>query len=240
MINISSESLLTQSLTSSEPSSIAVTETEVAFWEEYSLFTNTGFALILFALVLYGKNQTKKMAKAIRSEKHKNQGLQQRLQTVLQDKHKLETNPDLIHSRDWNLDYLRIRMQEDEFRQTTMAKVKIEIEKIFKKYVYNNSYKIDNRKPKIDANFEILRETDISGKPAKRVLFRVKIVALQLPIQATARSIEEILNSIESSFYPTSDPTWQPEIQGKPVFLTWDRQTKPTPLLILESYDDVK
>lgn len=88
----------------------------------------TGILLLgIIGLGVYGKTKFEKHAKSMRLEKYKNKELQKKLKLALQTIKKMETNPDLVHSREFNLDYLRMRMDEEEFHYSIITQVKIKM-----------------------------------------------------------------------------------------------------------------
>jgi hypothetical protein len=92
---------------------------------------------------------------------------------------------------------------------------------------------------KIDETFDVTYETDVQGKPTRRVLFRIRIKLTKLPMQSTSTTIEQIVECIEKFLSPTQiGDNWQPTIQGYIVSMNWNQQAKPTPLLLLEQHSE--
>ncbi|NEQ96933.1 MAG: hypothetical protein F6K30_09445, partial [Cyanothece sp. SIO2G6] len=120
------------------PNSIAVIETPVAqvpaptqssgsqsaqLWMAVS-----GVLLVALAgLAIFTKLTIKKLEKARRFEEFKNRELKKKLQLSLQTITKMERNPDLIHSREFNLDYLRLRMEDKQFHFSIMNQIKVKV-----------------------------------------------------------------------------------------------------------------
>ncbi|HEY9738613.1 MAG TPA: hypothetical protein V6D06_20110, partial [Trichocoleus sp.] len=71
--------------------------------------------VLLLGLGIYSHFQTARIMKRLKFEEYKNQELQKKVQRALKTITKMEKNPDLIHSREFNLDYLRMRMEEELF-----------------------------------------------------------------------------------------------------------------------------
>jgi hypothetical protein len=78
-------------------------------------------------------------------------------------------------------------------------------------------------------------ETESGGKRHMRVLFRIQIILMKLPTQATSATISQIIDCIETFLSPDDEhETWQPTIQGRIVIIRWDQKAKPTPLLVVQ------
>ncbi|MEO0407923.1 MAG: hypothetical protein AAF289_11280, partial [Cyanobacteria bacterium P01_A01_bin.135] len=78
-----------------------------------------------FGIALLRQQQRfRALEKQHRFEKFRNQEFKKRLQLALNTIRKMEGNPDLIHSREFNLDYLRMRMAEASFHNTIVNQVK--------------------------------------------------------------------------------------------------------------------
>jgi hypothetical protein len=87
----------------------------------------------------------------------------------------------------------------------------------------------------VDETFDVMYETESGGKRSMRVLFRIQIVLMKLPTQATSATISQIIDCIETFLNPKDEhESWQPTIQGRIVFIRWDQKAKPTPLLVLQ------
>jgi len=91
----------------------------------------------------------------------------------------------------------------------------------------------------IDETFDIEYETGVAPKIVKRVLFRVQIRLIKLPIQATSTTVSQIIDCIETYLSSReNNDTWQPTIHGRIVYMHWDQKAKPTPLLVLEQLNE--
>lgn len=205
--------------------------------------------LLLLALVglgLYTKLQTTKLQKQKRFEEYKNRELQNKLKLALNTISKMEKNPDLIHSREFNLDYLRMRMEEAQFNFAIVNQIKIKVkEKITvalrPTQAEQGALGIASAAGRlIDEIFDV--EYDPSGQPTggnKRVLFRIQIKLTKLPTQPTSVTINQIIECMEKFMSQgTEGDNWQPTIQGRIAYMHWDQKAKPTPLLVLEQTND--
>ncbi|MEB3337971.1 MAG: hypothetical protein VKJ46_10940, partial [Leptolyngbyaceae bacterium] len=72
-----------------------------------------GLFILLIVLAIKSHLIVKELERTIRIEKLKNKEIHKRLKLAAESITKMEKNPDLIHSRDFNLDYLRLRMAEE-------------------------------------------------------------------------------------------------------------------------------
>jgi len=151
----------------------------------------------------------------------------------------METNPDLVHSREFNLDYLRLRMDEEVFHFAIVNQIKIKVKDLISVALRPGSAPvavgIAATGRQVDETFDVVYDTESEGKRVKRVLFRIQIKLMKLPTQSTSATISQIIDCIETFLSPSEDhETWQPTIQGRIVTIRWDQKAKPTPLLVLE------
>lgn len=198
-------------------------------------------AIALVGVGIYGKLQWDKLQKQLRLEAFRTRELKKRLDTAMTVVKKLETNPDLVHSREFNLDYLRMRMEEETFHFSILNQIKMKI-KMLVSLALRPTQKTagavqqgnagNNRK--VDHTFDVEYDTNDGGKRKKRVLFRIQISLMKLPTQPTSKTIEEIIKCLEH--YLSSDDMedrWQPTLQGRIATIRWDQKAKPTPLLVM-------
>ncbi|MGI8500649.1 MAG: hypothetical protein ACR2LR_05855, partial [Hassallia sp.] len=207
--------------------------------------TSGVLTLTVIGLIVYGKLQMKKLEKKIKFEKFRARELEKKFKLALETITKMETNPDLINSRDFNLDYLRMRMAEEVFHFAIVNQVKIKVKDQISQALRPNQAQqgvvgiANSSGRQVDHVFDVEYETNIEGVPAKRVLFRVQIRLMKLPTQATSASISQIIDCIETYLSPAEDQdTWQPTIQGRIAYMHWDQKAKPTPLLVLEQSNE--
>lgn len=209
------------------------------------LATSGGLLLAVIGLVVYGRLQMKQMDKKLKFEKFRAKELEKKFKLALETIRKMETNPDLVNSRDFNLDYLRMRMSEEVFHFAILNQVKIRIkDKISQALRPNQSQQgtvgiANTTGRQVDEIFDVEYETGNPPNTAKRVLFRIQIRLMKLPTQATSTTISQIIDCIETYLSPMDDEdTWQPTIQGRIAHMHWDQKAKPTPLLVLEQSND--
>jgi len=199
-------------------------------------------ALIVFSVVTNKK--IKKLKKEKRFEEFKNRELQKKLKLSLQTITKMERNPDLIHSREFNLDYLRMRMEEEKFHFSIVNQIKVRVkEKVSLALRSSQSSQgvvgVASAGRKIDEVFDV--EYDLSERVGGKrgVLFRVQIRLTKLPTQPTSVTIQQIVKCLEAYMSPTTNhDTWQPTVQGRIASIRWDQKAKPTPLLVLEQSNE--
>jgi hypothetical protein len=195
--------------------------------------------LLLIALGVYAKLTSDKLAKQIKFETFKNRELQKKLKFAAETIGKMERNPDLIHSREFNLDYLRMRMDEEVFHFAILNQIKIKVkEKITvalrPTQANQGEIGIASTGRHIDEIFDVEYEPGDLPKGTKRVLFRIQIKIFKLPTQPTSITINQIIDCIETYLSPESEEAWQPTIQGRIANMHWDQKAKPTPLLVLQ------
>lgn len=209
------------------------------------LIGNLSMILIALAMIVYTQSELNKLRKSLKFEEIKSQDLKRRLKLALVTIKKMETNPDLVHSREFNLDYLRMRMGEGMFHSLIINRLKIKITQLITVALRpntskNNTVGILAGGRKIDQVFDVTYEIqNHEGEWKTRVLFRVQVKLSKLPTQSTSSTINQILDCIERYLSPeVIRQDWQPAIQGNVVNLDWDQEAKPTPLLVLEQFEE--
>jgi len=198
--------------------------------------------LLLTALVVMAiafNKKLKALQKEKRFEEFKNRELKKKLKLSLQTITKMERNPDLIYSREFNLDYLRMRMEEDQFHFAIMNQIKIKVkEKVSLALRSSQSSPgivgVASTGRKIDEIFDVEHQLSERVNSKRGVLFRIQFKLTKLPSQATTAIVRDIVNELEAYMSPSTDhDTWQPTIQGRIATISWDQKAKPTPLLVL-------
>ena len=237
--NIFIESALAQAPVK-PPASSATTQSSNSSGQVW-MFVSIALVLSLIGLVVYGKLQLDDMAKKLKFEQFKTSDLQKKLKLALNTIRKMETNPDLVHSREFNLDYLRMRMDEEVFHFAVVNQIKIKVKQLISVALrppqgHQSVIGIASSTGRqVDETFDVMYETESGGKRTMRVLFRIQIVLMKLPTQATSATISQIIDCIETFLNPKEEQeTWQPTIQGRIVAIRWDQKAKPTPLLVLQ------
>lgn len=204
------------------------------------MYTSAGLGLALVLLGVTSALQYQKLTKKLRFEKVKNTELHKRIEMAAVTISKMEKNPDLIHSRDFNLDYLRMRMAEEKFRFAIVNQSKIKIKQqismaLRPTQAQDGDLGIPSTGRQIDQIFDVEYEPADMPKGTKRVLFRIEIKMVKLPTQPTSQTIAQIIDCIESFLSPGQEnDSWQPTIQGRLANMRWDQNAKPTPRLVLE------
>ncbi|PMB10367.1 hypothetical protein CEN49_04195 [Fischerella thermalis CCMEE 5273] len=204
-----------------------------------------GLALVVIALIVYGKIQMNQLQKKLKFEKFRTQELDKKFKLALDTIRKMETNPDLINSREFNLDYLRMRMSEEVFHFAILNQIKIKVkDKISQALRPNQAQQgvvgiASSTGRQVDEIFDVEYETGTPPNITKRVLFRIQIRLMKLPTQATSATISQIIDCIENYLGPADEEdNWQPTIQGRVAYMHWDQKAKPTPLLVLEQSNE--
>ena len=189
-----------------------------------------------------GKVQWDKLQKQVRMEAFRSRELKKRLDTALKLVQRMERNPDLVHSREFNLDYLRMRMEEQTFHFAIVNQIKMKIKMLVSLALRPTQKQAGSLQQgnagttrKVDHTFDVEYETNDGTKRRKRVLFRVQISLMKLPTQPTSKTIEEIIKCLEHYLSCSDDDEdrWQPTLQGRLATISWDQKAKPTPLLVM-------
>lgn len=209
------------------------------------MFASLGLLLAVAGLAVYGKMQITKLNKKVKFEEFRSRELQKKLKLALDTIRKMETNPDLVHSREFNLDYLRLRMDEEMFNSAIVNQIKIKVKELITIALRPTQSEqgavgiATTSGRQVDETFDVTHETGEGANRSKRVLFRIQIKLMRLPTQPTTATINEIIACMEKYVGPIDEnDTWQPTIQGRLVKLHWDQKAKPTPLLVLEQLSE--
>ena len=240
-----SEWIIAQDSSSPKLYSSEITLTQKIFSSPIWSFSSLSLLIAVVSLIIYGRWKYNKLKKAIRYEQTKIESLEKRLNVALATIRQWEENPDLINSRDCNLDYIRMRMQEQIFHNILVNQAKVKVKQFISTAMrislsQNAGGGIASRSGfNIDETFDITYETDSQGRGrrTRRVLFRIQVKLMKLPAQSTSNTISQIVDCVEMFLSPTeSRSNWQPTIQGHIVTMSWNQQAKPTPLLLLEQH----
>lgn len=203
--------------------------------------------VLLLALVgggVWFRIQSNNWAKRLKFETFKNKELQKKYKLALKTINKMETNPDLVHSREFNLDYLKMRMEEEIFHFAILNQIKIRMKDKISAALRPNQAEqgivgiASTGGHQIDETFDVEYQTSELPNAKRGVLFRVQVRLTRLPTQTTNATIEELINCIEAYLDPETDEHWQPTLQGRVVYMHWDQKAKPTPLLVLEQSNE--
>jgi hypothetical protein len=200
--------------------------------------------VLLVGLAIFTKVKVAKLRKLARFEEFKNRELQKKLKLALNTISKMEKNPDLIHSREFNLDYLRMRMEEEQFHFIILNQIKIRVkEKVTIALRPSQAEQgmvgvASGTGRQVDEIFDIDYDLTGSAKGTKRVLFRIQIKLTKMPTQPTSVSINQIIDCMQKFMSQSTDDSWQPTIQGRIASMRWDQKAKPTPLLVLEQLNE--
>jgi len=208
------------------------------------LYSTGGLTILLMGLGAYSYWQTSKLQKQLKFETYKNRELQKRIKTALSTIISMERNPDLIHSRDFNLDYLRMRMEEKQFNFAIVNQLKVKVkqrisEALRPSQASSGTVGIASKPRPINQVFDVEYVAPTDAKKQKRVLFRIQIQLTKIPAQATSTTVEEVVTCIENFLNPPEESSfWQPTLQGRIANMKWDQKAKPTPLLLLQQTNE--
>jgi hypothetical protein len=200
--------------------------------------------MALIVALLVQTQKMKKMAKEVEFEQFKNKDLKKKLKLALHTIKKMESNPDLVHSRAFNLDYLRMRMDEEVFHYVIVNQIKIKVTQLIgealRPSTAKNAVGIVAGGRQVSETFDVTYEVETQeNKWNKGILFRISIKLTKLPAQTSSATVNEIIECIENFLSASSDhENWQPAIHGHVVLMSWDQKAKPTPLLVLEQSEE--
>lgn len=179
----------------------------------------------------------------LRIEKLKKQDLVRKLKFALDTITAIERNPDLVHSREFNLDYLSMRMDEDSFRNVILAQIKYNLkQKVLPALLppNNNEEKESGKVRQIDVIFDVPYMPDHREETTQpKVLFRIQVKMAKIPTQSTNNTIKDLTSGLVNFISATEENrNWQPTIQGRIATISWDQKAKPTPLLVIEQTNE--
>ncbi|RZM82650.1 hypothetical protein [Leptolyngbya iicbica] len=204
------------------------------------MMTSGVLFVLLIAAGVMNYLQDKRLRKQIKFVEYKNQELQKRVKMATATITKMEKNPDLVHSREFNLDYLRMRMEEEMFHFQIVNQLKVKVKQqlaaaLRPQQAETGMVGIASKARQIDQIFDVAYKTSEALGSKTRILFRIEIKLAKLPTQSTSTTINQIIECIETFLSPEAEGgAWQPTIQGRLANMHWDQKAKPTPLLILE------
>lgn len=204
------------------------------------MYTSIGLMVLLLILGIVSQLQFARVRKTLKFEAYKNRELQKRVKLALSTISKMERNPDLVHSRDFNLDYLRMRMEEKQFHFSVVNQLKVKVKQrvtlaLRPQQAQQGVVGIASKPRAVDQIFDVQYQTIQDGQKKMRVLFRVQIKLVKLPTQPSSITVQEIIDCIENFLSPDRDDKfWQPTLLGRLATMHWDQKAKPTPLLVLE------
>jgi hypothetical protein len=202
----------------------------------------TGLGVLTALIVtLHSYRQIRRLTQQLQRERYLSQDLRKKMRMALQTLSKMERNPDLIHSREFNLDYLRLRMEEEFFHAVIVNQLKAKVKQKITTALRPSPSPmgLGGRARIVDEIFDVEYKLDDTSTANQRVLFRSQIKLAKLPTQTTSATIKELISCIEN-FMDSSlqDSHWQPTIQGRIAHIHWDQKAKPTPLLVVEQSND--
>ncbi|GFE71563.1 hypothetical protein [Chroococcus sp. FPU101] len=230
-------------LISQLPSSTSGVENH-SFKDQYWMYSTFTLLALLTAVLVYSKLKLTQAQKNLQFEQFKSQDLKKKLKLALHTIKKMETNPDLVHSRSFNLDYLRMRMDEEVFHYVIVNQIKIKIIQLIgealRPSTAKNAVGIVPGTRQIEETFDVTYEIETQeGTWNKGILFRIQIKLTKLPTQTSTATVNEIIECIEIFLSAAEEQdNWQPAIHGHVVLMSWDQKAKPTPLMILEQSEE--
>ncbi|OIP73230.1 MAG: hypothetical protein AUK48_10340 [Oscillatoriales cyanobacterium CG2_30_44_21] len=149
-----------------------------------------------------------------------------------------EHNPDLIHSREFNLDYLSMRMEEPHFCEIILAQIKVNLRQRVAPALMPTE-EDGGQVRKVDVIFDVSFQPEHHDDSQIRTLFRIHVKLAKIPTHGSQSILKDLAAGLEN-FVSASDENrnWQPTIQGKLAVISWDQTAKPTPLLVIEQTNE--
>ncbi len=180
----------------------------------------------------------RKNRQQVRIERIKTNELSKKLKLALYTIDEHERNPDLIHSREFNLDYLSMRMGEPHFCDIILAQIKVNLRQKVTPALMPHEEESGNVR-KVDVTFDVSFQPEHHDDSQIRTLFRVHVKLAKIPTHGSQSILKDLAAGLEN-FVVASDENrnWQPTIQGRLAVISWDQTAKPTPLLVIEQTNE--
>lgn len=214
--------------------------------EQSTLPLQNTFGVTLLLVLLWGAIgatayhywQLRQTRNHLKIEKIKTNELAKKLKLALQTIDENERNPDLIHSREFNLDYLSMRMEEPYFCEIILAQIKVNLRQKVAPALMPTEQDSGNVR-KIDVTFDVSYQPEHHDDSQIRVLFRIHVKLAKIPAHGSQSILKDLAAGLEN-FVIASDANrnWQPTIQGRLAIISWDQTAKPTPLLVIEQTNE--
>ena len=221
-------------------------ENSLGVIERSTLPLQNTFGVALLFVLLWGAIaatayhywQLRKTRQQLKIEKIKTQELGKKLKLALHTIDQHERNPDLIHSREFNLDYLSMRMEEPHFCEIILAQMKVNLrQKVTPALMPTEGDSGHVRK--VDVIFDVSYKPEHHDDTQMRVLFRINVKLAKIPLNGSQSILKELAIGLESFVSATdANRNWQPTIQGRLAIISWDQNAKPTPLLVIEQTNE--
>lgn len=209
-----------------------------------SLQNTVGVSLLLVLLwgaigaTAYHYWQLRKTRQQLKIEKVKTNELTKKLKLALHTIDEHERNPDLIHSREFNLDYLSMRMEEPYFCEIILAQIKVNLRQKVAP-VLMPTEEDSGHVRKVDVIFDVSYQPEHHDDSQIRVLFRIHVKLTKIPAHGSQSILKDLATGLDN-FVSASEENrnWQPTIQGRLAVISWDQAAKPTPLLVIEQTNE--
>jgi hypothetical protein len=182
--------------------------------------------------------QSRQTKYQLKIERVKLQDLTKKLKLALHTIDEHEHNPDLISSREFNLDYLSMRMEEPYFCQVILAQIKVNLRQKVAPALMPSEEDSGNAR-KIDVVFDVSYKPEHHDDSQIRILFRINVRLSKIPSHGSQGILKDLALGLENFVSASEDNrNWQPTIQGKLAKISWDQSAKPTPLLVIEQTNE--
>jgi len=191
--------------------------------------------------LVFGGYRLRQTQNQLKTEKLRSNDLTKKLKLALNMIAEIERNPDLVNSREFNLDYLSMRMDEQVFRDVILAQININLKDKVKPALMPSSSEEREQGGvrKVEVTFDVSYKPDHQNDTRARVLFRIQVRLSKIPTQGTSNTLKDLSVALENFIVATdTNRNWTPTIQGRIANISWDQKAKPTPLLVIEQTND--
>lgn len=193
-----------------------------------------GLSSFVLLLALWQQWRLFQQGRVIATLQRINQALEAEKQSMEHQYQQQENRTDLKDAYTLSLDYLRMRMDEEVFHYNVMNQIRNKISEIVAVSLRTEPPGAGNLH--LDQVFNITYDFETyEGEWRSAVLFRLKVSLYQFPLQSTSSTINQLLECIKVFVsHSTQQPSWQADLQGCVINISWDESQKPVPLLCLE------
>ncbi|MEB3250303.1 MAG: hypothetical protein VKK07_13270 [Merismopediaceae bacterium] len=198
------------------------------------LLGSVGLSAFLLLCCLWQQWRLLQQRRAIATLQRVNQSLEAEKQSIEHQYEQEQNRTDLKDAYNLSLDYLRMRMDEEVFHYNVMNQIRNSISEMIAVSLRAETPEEGNLYLAQTLNITYDFET-YEGEWRPAVLFRLKVRLSQFPLQSTSSTINQLLECIKVFVsHSTQQPSWQADLQGCAINISWDESQKPIPLLCLE------
>jgi hypothetical protein len=198
------------------------------------IFSTTLLIALGIALVSY-RVQLKQASSKIEELTRRNRRLSRSQKNLYQNLKSLKSHPDLDSARSISLDYLRVMMTDDIFRNTVLTQLKQKLVRDLLpllRHDADTALGIPRKSRLVDCAINIRHRMDMGH--ASATLFRVKLRIYRHPEVKASSIVQQLFYVISNFLSPDRrDLITKAKLFGYASHVQWDSESKPTPSITL-------